>query len=413
MYYLIETEEQVNQFISKQYKEAFIHIIPFHNEIHPVLNKLSLLYIKPYNEKGFIIPYTHNEAINVCNTVITRILQSIETLYTLDKINLFYYLGDQYNSKVFNIKKEDININFSIYNYYYNQYNLNYINTFIPISKHYEYCEQLYENIKNNLVKNSNIYNDLAYYVFYNIEKNGIKINEKIFDKFFHINKKYSINNDIIYTKYNLNNITKRPSNSFNHINFLALNKHNGCRTSFIPKNDIFIEADITAYHPTLISHLIDYKFDTSNIHEHFQQLYNVSYDEAKEITFRQLYGNIQEEYKNLEFFVKTQNYIDKCWNIYINNNNKFITDSNILLTGDLNKNKLFNYIIQEKETSNNILIINDLINLLKNKQSQLVLYVYDSFVIDYKKEDNLIEDIKNIFNKYNLNIKLKEKVTL
>ena len=50
MFWLIETEEQINYLINKQYKEAFIEIIPYHNHIHPALNDISLVYFKPSND---------------------------------------------------------------------------------------------------------------------------------------------------------------------------------------------------------------------------------------------------------------------------------------------------------------------------------------------------------------------------
>ena len=61
-----------------------------------------------------------------------------------------------------------------------------------------------------------------------------------------------------------------RPSNKFKGVNYAALNKDNGCRESFIPRNSKFIEIDISAYHPTLASKLIGYKFPTSDIHSNF-----------------------------------------------------------------------------------------------------------------------------------------------
>ena len=67
-----------------------------------------------------------------------------------------------------------------------------------------------------------------------------------------------------VYTQYNLKTLTTRPSNRFGGVNYVALNKDNGSRKSFIPKNDGFIEIDITAYHPTITGHLINYIFVTS-----------------------------------------------------------------------------------------------------------------------------------------------------
>ena len=106
-----------------------------------------------------------------------------------------------------------------------------------------------------------------------------------------------NLNGKFIYSQYNLYTTTKRPSNSFNGINFAALNKENKSRKSFIPDNDEFVEIDISSYHPTLIAKLINYKFEEEDIHKHFAELYGVDYQKSKELTFKQLYGGVFKQY--------------------------------------------------------------------------------------------------------------------
>lgn len=75
-----------------------------------------------------------------------------------------------------------------------------------------------------------------------------------------------------------------------------------------------------------------------------------------------------------------------------------------------MNPQKLFNYILQNLETSVNVLIIKDLLNLTKNTKTELIHYCYDSFLFDYSKEDgNMSEPITKIFKKYKLNYKAKQ----
>ena len=125
------------------------------------------------------------------------------------------------------------------------------------------------------LFRSSNTdFNNKLTSVFFAIERNGIKINKKQFDKHFEVNNEnFSIQDDTIHTQYNLYTTTGRPSNSFNSINFAALAKENGCRKSFIPKNDKFIEIDISAYHPTLAAQLIGYDFGDETPYEYFAQI--------------------------------------------------------------------------------------------------------------------------------------------
>ena len=58
-------------------------------------------------------------------------------------------------------------------------------------------------------------------------------------------------------------------------------------------------------------------------------------------------------------------------------------------------------------ETSTNVCIVWDIIKLLKNKKTKIVLYTYDSILLDYYNDDNILEQIKEVFKKYKLKIKL------
>jgi hypothetical protein len=195
------------------------------------------------------------------------------------------------------------------------------INKIIPLVKHYEVCENIYNQLESILKSPKPEY--VKFYnkgslAFLGIEKNGIRVKTERFNKYYELNNDlYSLNNDVVYTHYNLNTTTRRPSNSFNGINFAALNKDNHSRSSFIPKNNEFIEIDISAYHPTLAGRLINYTFDDPDIHNHFAKMYGVSYSEAKELTFKQLYGGIFKEYQHLEFFQQIHSYVTKQWELF------------------------------------------------------------------------------------------------
>mgnify|MGYP003339554130 FL=1 len=71
-----------------------------------------------------------------------------------------------------------------------------------------------------------------------------------------------------------------------------------------------------------------------------------------------------------------------------------------------MNAQKLLSYITQNYETSNNILIMWNIIKLLLNKTSKIVLYTYDSILIDYYEDDNILQDIQQIFKSNGLRIK-------
>jgi hypothetical protein len=68
--------------------------------------------------------------------------------------------------------------------------------------------------------------------VFYWIESMGLKVDPKLFEEHFGVER------DWTYSQFNLKTTTTRPSNSFGGINYAALDKKSGCREAFIPDND-------------------------------------------------------------------------------------------------------------------------------------------------------------------------------
>jgi hypothetical protein len=66
----------------------------------------------------------------------------------------------------------------------------------------------------------------------------------------------------------------------------------------------------------------------------------------------------------------------------------------------NITRTKLFNYIVQSKETSTNVELLELVFSLLEGKKTKLVLYTYDAFLFDYSNEDKgLIQEIINILD--------------
>jgi len=136
--------------------------------------------------------------------------------------------------------------------------------------------------------------------------------------------------------------------------------------------------------------------------HQWLAEQYGADLKDAKAITFRQLYGGVQDDYKHIPFFSKTSEYIETLWN-------KFLVDKvvytpifkrKIQFCSDLNKNKLFNYILQSVETERNIIILDKLSKLNPN-YSLPILYTYDSILFDVNSDDvNYISEVKSIMEK-------------
>ena len=357
---------------------------------------------------------SHSETLSVSKTGIDRLLERFEVLYCRDKKETLHY---------FPLKAlVDINIPPRTYIQeltkaheilYYKHKDKPNVNEIVPVVKHYEMCQNTFWELKSNINKDKTKYdeffNSRVSVVFNALERSGLRIHVPRFEQHFH-----PVNGERVYSQYNLKTLTTRPSNKFKGVNYAALNKENGCRKSFIPSNDILCEIDISAYHPSLSCRLVDYSFPTVDIHDHMAKLYKVSYAKSKELTFKQLYGGVFDNYRHLEFFQKIEEYVGKTWDKFQSDGKIECPISGFVFSKDrlenMNPQKLFNYLLQNLETSMNVRILWDVLQLIRGKKTKLILYTYDSFLFDFSQdEQDVMDNIQDVFNKYKLNIKIKQ----
>tara|TARA_Y100000593_G_C4302274_1_gene333984 strand:- start:269 stop:1606 length:1338 start_codon:yes stop_codon:yes gene_type:complete len=426
MFYLIESIDQYREFEnSLEYNNHhYVEYIVCNNNTHPALAEIIAIYIKPFNgKKGYILPLKHPDCINLSAKAAANILSKFKSMVVRDKKECMHLLPFEENKYIDlqhiyylqNNKPFPNNFNTQAHTYFYRKFPQAKVNKIIPIGKHYESCEkrsrvllQLFQTYNVNI---EGIYNKLILPNLYHIEKNPMRVNKQL-DNFFKLkNKRYSIVEDKIFGWYNPYTTTGRPVNNFNGINFVGLKHNNGERNCFIPENDYFLEIDYDGYHPRLIGNLIGYKFK-QNVHEelgHFyfntKQLTKPLIKESKIKTFKQIYGGIKKENLFHPFFKHTQTYINKQWDHF--NKQGYVETSGgkkIYKKNheNINKQKLFNYLIQSIETETNIEIIGLINNYLKDKDTKLVLYVYDAFIFDISRKDgkNIVKDLKKIISK-------------
>ena len=419
MFYIIEKSSQLSQL---DFEDCFVRFIPLNNNFHPALTELSLVYVRPLDsKKGYILCINHNESLSLSKDEVFNWLDTLGRIWVLDKKQTLHWYNN--SDKLFDVnflEPVDIkSLDNACISYYYSKHNaLSNINCLVPISKHYEMCETIFD-IALPIIKQYTL-SDVTFQfnnfrtanVFYNIETNGIKVDKNCFIDYYQgklINPQFNLNRSKIYTQYNLYTTTSRPSNTFNSINFAALHKDDGERACFKPENDKFIELDFQGYHPRLIGEMVGFDFPKDkNTYDVLGELLGVTQQEAKELTFKQLYGGVWSEYQYKPFFKDVNMFIDDMWDTYqygkrlVTENKIFIPDENIT------KSKLFNYIVQSKETSTNVQLLELVFSLLEGKKTKLVLYVYDSLLLDYSESDGnqLLIDIKNIL-KYPVNIKI------
>ena len=411
MFWLIENKEQFEVLKNSGFKEAFVEVILNNPYQHPTQNSIIGFYIRPIQgHKGYILPTSHPECENLFEDEVYLYLKGLKKIYVRDKKEFLHYT----------ILKQLVDITLgsppyilpqtTAHSTLYRRFpDLKTVNQLVPITKHYEVCEQVYDDLEHRINTAVNpFYNDKATLVFNAIERNGIKIDKNEFEKHFH-----PVENEVVYTSYNYKTLTTRPSNKFGGVNYAALSHKDGSRKSFIPHNDIFVEFDIGAYHPTLAAMLVDYDFGSGDIHQAFADMYKVDYAKAKELTFKQLYGGVFDNYKDLPFFKATSEYIRTTWETFQTEGVITCPISNYEYKRDvlenMNPQKLFNYVLQNMETSLNIEILFRIFKLLKGRNTKLVLYTYDSFLLDVDNSElDVLEQIKEVF--YKLKLQLKEK---
>lgn len=286
--------------------------------------------------------------------------------------------------------------------------NCNRINELVSLYKHEEAAlEVVNESWVKEIQPGLHFYQNDLLDAFYQIEQNGIGIKQEGFDERF--GSTLSRIGNQCFTQYNYYTTTGRPSNRFGGINFAALNKEDDTREFFISKNPngSLVELDFNSYHPRLIAELINYDFGNDNVYEHLATYYHNTQtptqeqiESAKEGTFRQLYGGIQQQYLHIPFFSKTNDMAKYLWK---EANDKGYVESPIsgrrLVIDnyqDINANVLFNYFIQMYETETNVMVLKKIHKMLEGKQTKPVLYTYDSilFDVDNSEIDYLLGEV-------------------
>ena len=441
MFYIIETDEQIQLLKNLGRKGGYVEVISSNDNYHPLLTSTVAVYLRPLDHhEGYIIPINHDEGLNLHKNRVYDILREYTTLYTLDKKQLMYHfvlpsvidLSLLYSMTNYN--RLELARSNSTCNWYYNRfYQFKQINAIIPISKLFEKCEDNYNTVyrilQYEIPNGFDFYNKTATSVFFMIERAGLRIiHEQFLQLFKPNNEAYSIEDNIVYTSYNLYNTTSRPTNAFNSINFAAIPKAPEFRKTIIPQNDVFVEMDFDGYHLRLLCEQIGYELTDESAHVQLARLYfrkdeiaEEEYAKAKQINFHAIYGKIPPEYAFLKVFVKIDEYIKMLWKQF--NELRYIEDP---ISGkrftqelpDMHPQKLMNYMMQSLETSRNILILKDVLMFLQDKKSKLALYTYDAFVFDFDKSDgkDTLESLEKIMNqggKYPIKFKYSNNLVL
>jgi hypothetical protein len=432
---IIESAEEF-AFLQQEIATGDSFWIPVYSDVyrHYTQNQISFVYIYSIQtDIDYILPFNHYDCINLNTERLTE-LTSSGNIFILGKKKFCYFYAKrcldadlvcwwQTHSP---LPIDDISTTaHDTWNrWWHNETNTN---NWLPIAKHIERC-RLWRNI---FLESYATFKPCPEYVeydtiiidnFYSIEQAGLYINPLTFqDKF----KSDTQKGNIVHTEYNLYTITGRPSNKFGGINYAALPKDDGSRMAFISRftRGILLEFDFDAFHVRLIANLINYQLPQNiSIHEYFgiqyfqtDTLTTEQYEESKQITFRLLYGGIDDTFATIPFFGQVREYTRQLWHEFKRNDVIYTPLLKRPLQrkylSNMHANKLFNYILQAYETEYNLYIISNIHSILQNYNSRLVLYTYDSFLFDFDLNDGgrLIDlIIDSISSKNTFPVKIK-----
>jgi hypothetical protein len=110
---------------------------------------------------------------------------------------------------------------------------------------------------------------------------------------------------------------------------------------------------------------------------------------QAKEDTFRQLYGGIRKEYLNIPFFQATDAFSKEIWKHMQKHGyvDSLISGRRLKIANykDITEHTLFNYYIQMYETEKNAIVLKNILEYLQTYllRSVPILYTYDSILFD------------------------------
>lgn len=419
VYKMVTSDSLLRDFLSKERNSNLVlWLVPADDQIHPYETTTSILFVKSLCtgiEYSFIIDHQDGGSIISLEELMEEFQTFSGNLWVIDKKSFL----QTSKSNLKNLKDVNIagflksNSILELFEYETpahvmikrNFFRYSGLNKAIPFEKHKEMFSDLFESSKRIINKfqidESFIgMNEIILESLMKIENSGIFVDPKLFSKRFEA-KIYSGN--LVYSQYNIFTSTGRPSNRFGGVNYAAINKDDGSRNCFVSrfgKDGILVLADYSAFHPRIISHLIGFKFpDDIDVYRYLAGLYFDTKNpdenqirESKQLTFKQLYGGVDKKFSHITYFRLLENYIDEIWRYWRKNEfvetpifKRKITSRNI---SNPDPPKLLNYILQATETEISMTAIKSFIDLLDGKSSKVVMYTYDSILLDVCLEE-------------------------
>lgn len=378
------------------------------NDKHPRNTDISFILIRTLEDR-YILPHQHTDTLSLSKSLIESVLNTKGEKWVFQKKKLlqsFSNIREGLNDiDTAHFLKSGETIDYSqplqglVAPLLHKGYKEDVIQS-IPILKLAEVVDNEFIKYTNEKTKTYNWYNDIFIPTLSQIEQFGIRVDrEKFIDRWPQVQKHISSDN-VVYTEYNPFTVTGRPSNRHAGVNYAALNKSDGSRDTLVA-DGIFLQMDYDSYHPRLIGKLIGFPLPQTNVHQWLADQYGCDLAEGKGVTFRLLYGGIDDEFRQIPYFDKVADFIERFWKEcvvkgYIQTPNRQIPT---MWVEQPNAQKVFNYLLQAYETEMNVDKMVKILDYIKGSGISLELYTYDSFLFDVPTDvdKELIRGLKEI----------------
>ena len=406
---VIENSDELNELKEKLETEASIwYPMWVDNDKHPRNTHISFIFVRTLKDR-YILPHKHTDTLSLSNEELEGVLNTKGDKWVFQKKKLlqsFYNLREGLNDidTAHYLQSGEV-IDYSqpiqhlVAPLLHKGYKEDVIQS-IPILKLAEAVDNEFLKHRNQKTKTYNWYNDIFIPTLSQIEQFGIRVDREKFVDRWPQSQKHITSDNTVFTEYNPFTVTGRPSNRHAGVNYAALNKSDGSRDTLIA-DGIFLQMDYDSYHPRLIGKLIDFPLPQTNVHQWLAEQYGCDVAEGKGVTFRLLYGGIDDEFRQIPYFDKVADFIEKFWKEsvvrgYIQTPNRQIPT---MWVEQPNSQKVFNYLLQAYETEVNVDKMVKILNYIKGSGITLELYTYDSFLFDVPTDvdKELIKGLKEI----------------
>ena len=416
---IVDSTKELNELREKLENEVSLwYPMWVDNSKHPLNTHISFIVVR-LMDTLYILPHQHTDSLSLSNEEIEGLLntngqkwvfQKKKILNSLNVTVNLYDIDSAYFIKSGETIDYETPLNPLLSTLTHKGYRDDLIQS-LPLMKLVEVIEPQFLKYYRNepYTKTFKWYNETFLPILSEIEQFGIRVDREKFTDRWPQAIRHLTPNSKVYTEYNPFTVTGRPSNRHGGINYAALNKTDGSRDVFV-SDGIFLQMDYNAYHPRLIGKLVKFDLPDGNVHEWLAEQYGCDVNEGKGITFRLLYGGIDDDFRQIPYLNAVADWIDELW--METNKRGFLQTPHRMIPLDwiegANPQKVFNYLLQAVETEMNMDKIRTILDYIKGTPIKFCLYTYDSFLLDVPTDvdPNWIRDLKNIIEEGGFPIK-------